>query len=324
MKDRKKRYLQQHFFNRLFTFFAHNMAFIINYDHCLCCGSAAISKVFTCKDFTVSQEQFEVWKCGTCTFRFTQNVPAPNYIARYYQSSAYISHNDTRKGLVNSLYHIIRSFTLETKRKLITKVTGLKQGVLLDIGAGTGAFANKMKQAGWNVSGLEPDEFAREKALSNYDLKLNELSLLKDLTAETFDAITLWHVLEHVHDLNEYLEKFFEILKPQGRLVVAVPNYTSYDASYYKEYWAAYDVPRHLYHFSPKSMQVLLEKKGFVLEAIEPMWFDSFYVSMLSEKYKHGKQNFISAVWIGLLSNFKAFFNKEKCSSVIYIIRKKG
>lgn len=298
------------------------MAFIINYDHCICCGSAAISRVFTCTDYTVSKEQFEIWKCGSCTFRFTQNVPSADYIGSYYQSSEYVSHSDTKKGLVNSLYHVIRGFTLKTKRKLITEVTGLKQGQLLDIGAGTGAFANEMQQAGWNVLGLEPDEFAREKALSNYDLKLEELASLNDLVGETFDAITLWHVLEHVHDLHGYLDKFLEILKSAGRLIVAVPNYTSYDASVYKESWAAYDVPRHLYHFSPKSMQILLQKKGFVLETIKPMWFDSFYVSMLSEKYKHGKQNFINALRIGLLSNRKALSNTEKCSSVIYVIRK--
>jgi SAM-dependent methyltransferase len=194
---------------------------------------------------------------------------------------------------------------------------------LLDIGAGTGAFANQMVQSGWNVLGLEPDEFAREKALSNYDLKLQELTALSSLVGETFDAITLWHVLEHVHDLHGYLEKFLEILKPEGRLIVAVPNYTSYDASYYKENWAAYDVPRHLYHFSPKSMHILLEKKGFVLETIKPMWFDSFYVSMLSEKYKYGKQNLLRAIWVGLRSNYKALSVTEKCSSVIYVIRKK-
>lgn len=298
------------------------MAFIINYDHCLCCGSAAISKVFTCTDHTVSHEQFEVWKCSTCTFRFTQNVPAKDYIGPYYQSSAYVSHSDIKEGFINRLYHFLRSFTLITKRNLMGKVTGLKHGVLLDIGAGTGAFANKMQQAGWNVTGLEPDEIAREKALTNYNLKLQHLADLDTLAGETFDAITLWHVLEHVHELHGYLEKFFEILKPAGRLVIAVPNYCSYDAEFYKEYWAAYDVPRHLYHFSPKSMQVLLEQKGFALEAVKPMWFDSFYVSMLSEKYRN-KGNLLKAVWTGFVSNMKAFSDFKKCSSVIYVIRKR-
>lgn len=299
------------------------MASKINYDHCLCCGGAAVNKVFECKDYTVSNELFEIRECNTCTFRFTRDVPDETAIGAYYQSAAYISHSDTKKGLINRLYHQVRTFTLGTKAKLVREVTGLKRGVLLDVGSGTGAFAFTMKQAGWNVTGLEPDEGARANAWSNYKLQLDELSELHRLHADTFDAVTLWHVLEHVHDLHGYLEKFFEILKPAGRLIIAVPNHSSYDASFYKQYWAAYDVPRHLYHFSPKSMQVLLEQKGFVIEDCKPMWFDSFYVSMLSEKYKHGKDNFISAVWVGLLSNIKAVFNRKKCSSVIYIVKKK-
>lgn len=299
------------------------MASKINYDHCLCCGSSAINKVFECKDYTVSNEFFEIWQCNSCTFRFTQDVPDETGIGVYYQSAEYVSHSDTKKGLINRLYHYVRSFTLTTKLNFVKEVTGLKHGVLLDVGAGTGAFAFTMQQAGWNVTGLEPDETARANALNNHKLQLVELSSLQNLQDITFDAITLWHVLEHVHDLHNYLEKFFKILKPAGRLIIAVPNHTSYDANFYKQYWAAYDVPRHLYHFSPKSMQVLLEQKGFVIEDFKPMWFDSFYVSMLSEKYKNGKDNFISAVWVGLLSNIKAIFNKKRCSSVIYIVRKK-
>lgn len=299
------------------------MASKITYDHCLCCGSAAISKVFECKDYTVSKENFEIWKCDNCTFRFTQDVPREAAISAYYQSAIYISHSDTKKGLVNRLYHYVRNFTLTGKLKLIKKITGLKNGFLLDVGSGTGAFAHTMQQAGWNVTGLEPDEVARANALRTYKLQLEELSNLKELREASFDAITLWHVLEHVHDLDEYLEKFDQLLKLAGRLVIAVPNFTSYDAVYYKQHWAAYDVPRHLYHFSPQSMQVLLNKKGFVIESVRPMWFDSFYVSMLSEKYRYGKDRFISALAVGLLSNLKAFINKKRCSSIIYVIRKK-
>jgi 2-polyprenyl-3-methyl-5-hydroxy-6-metoxy-1,4-benzoquinol methylase len=295
----------------------------IYYNHCICCGSAAINRVFECKDYTVSNEYFEIWKCNTCTFRFTQNVPDETAIAFYYRSSEYISHSDTKKGLINRLYHWVRNFTLTTKLNLVREMTGLKHGVLLDVGAGTGAFASTMQQAGWNVTGLEPDETARANALRNYKLQLEELTNLNALDPETFDAITLWHVLEHVHDLHGYLEKFSTVLKPAGRLIIAVPNYTSYDAGLYKQYWAAYDVPRHLYHFSPQSMQVLLDQKGFVVETTLPMWFDSFYVSLLSEKYSHGKESFTNAARIGLLSNIKAFFNKKRCSSLIYIARKK-
>lgn len=299
------------------------MASNINYEHCLCCGSAAINKVFECRDYTVSQEYFEIWECHTCSFRFTQNVPDESSIGVYYKSDTYVSHSDTRKGLVNRLYHYVRNFTLTTKLNVVKEVTGLKHGVLLDVGAGTGAFANIMQQAGWNVKGLEPDETARANALNNYKMQLEELKALDNFEENTFDAITLWHVLEHVHELHTYLKKFLEILKPAGRLIIAVPNYTSYDAGYYKQYWAAYDVPRHLYHFSPKSMNFLLEQEGFAVESIQPMWYDSFYVSMLSEKYRHGKDNFLSAFFIGLLSNLKTAFNKKRCSSIIYIIRKK-
>jgi 2-polyprenyl-3-methyl-5-hydroxy-6-metoxy-1,4-benzoquinol methylase len=299
------------------------MASKINYDQCICCGSAAITKVLECKDYTVSNEFFDVWQCNTCTFRFTQNVPDEESIGLYYQSAEYVSHSDTKKGLINRLYHYVRSFTLTTKLTLVKEVTGLKHGVLLDVGAGTGAFASTMQQAGWSVTGLEPDETARTNAFKNYKLRLGELGSLHNLESATFDAITMWHVLEHVHDLHGYLEKFIKILKPAGRLVIALPNYTSYDSNVYKQYWAAYDVPRHLYHFSPKSMKVLLEQKGFAVEDVKPMWFDSFYVSMLSEKYKNAKDSFISAGWTGLLSNMKAFFNHKKCSSVIYVVRKK-
>lgn len=299
------------------------MAPQIIYDCCVCCGGAVISKVFACKDYTVSKEYFEIWECRTCTFRFTQNAPDKVAIGKYYKSEEYISHSDTKKGFVNFLYHYIRNFTLATKLNLIKRVTERNKGTLLDFGAGTGAFVFKMQQAGWKVTGLEPDETARANALKNYQLQLKELNTLFTLPDNAFDAVTLWHVLEHVHDLSEYLEKFYKILKPAGRLIIAVPNYTSSDADYYKQYWAAYDVPRHLYHFSPKSMKVLLAKKGFAVQAVKPMWFDSFYVSMLSEKYRYGKNRFISALLTGLHSNVKALLNAKRCSSVIYVVRKK-
>jgi 2-polyprenyl-3-methyl-5-hydroxy-6-metoxy-1,4-benzoquinol methylase len=265
---------------------------------------------------------FEVWECSTCTFRFTQNAPREDQIIRYYQSSDYISHSDTKEGFVNKLYHTVRNYTLKTKRNLVNRVTGLKAGSLLDVGAGTGAFAGIMQDGGWKVTGLEPDVTARANALINHNLQLQELTALNRFNNESFDVITMWHVLEHVHDLHGYLKTFRRILKPAGRLIIAVPNYTSYDAAVYKEYWAAYDVPRHLYHFSTNSMEILLGDEGLRLQAVKPMWFDSFYVSMLSEKYKSGRENFFRAIWVGFVSNLKALFNVKNCSSVIYIIGK--
>jgi SAM-dependent methyltransferase len=173
------------------------------------------------------------------------------------------------------------------------------------------------------VTSLEPDDTARQNAFHKYGLTLQSPDNLFTLEPAQFDAITMWHVLEHVHDLHGYLTQFQKLLKPGGILIIAVPNYTSYDAGSYKEFWAAYDVPRHLYHFSPKSMELLGNGKGFNLSGIRPMWFDSFYVSMLSEKYRNGSGNIIGALWNGLLSNLVTLANKKRCSSVIYIFSKK-
>lgn len=299
------------------------MSVIIHHTSCPCCNSEKINEVLVAKDYTVSKEDFSIWECVNCTVRFTQNIPDAASIAPYYQSSAYVSHTDTKEGLVNQLYHIVRNFTLKTKRDLLQQQTGLQQGHLLDIGAGTGAFAQTMKEAGWQITGLEPDASARTIAKQKFGLLLQMPNKLYTLPQAQFDAITMWHVLEHVHDLHSYLEQFNVVLKPQGKIFIAVPNYTSGDASSYKKHWAAYDVPRHLYHFSPKSIDILAASKGFTVKAYKPMWFDSFYVSMLSEQCKNGSGNLVMAFLNGLLSNLQALFNVKKCSSVIYVLSKK-
>ena len=295
---------------------------LITYTQCPICANPSIRFCFSAEDQTVSHEFFEVWECEHCTARFTQGVPAANAISRYYRSADYISHSDTRKGIINKIYHWVRSYTLRTKRRLINKVTTLKSGTLLDVGAGTGAFARMMERGGWKVTALEPDELARENARKTYGVELRDLSELHHLPTGHFDAITLWHVLEHVHDLHPYLDTFYRLLKPYGTLLIAVPNYTSFDADVYGAHWAAYDVPRHLYHFSPHSIDILAEQHGMQVVAHKPMWFDSFYVSMLSERYKNGFNNFIGAFWNGCLSNWEASSNHSRCSSVIFVIRK--
>jgi SAM-dependent methyltransferase len=299
------------------------MSVIIHHTSCPCCNSEKINEVLVAKDYTVSKEDFSIWECVNCTVRFTQNIPDAASIGPYYQSSAYVSHTDTKEGLVNQLYHIVRNFTLKTKRDLLQQQTGLQQRHLLDIGAGTGAFAQTMKEAGWQITGLEPDASARTIAKQKFGLLLQMPNKLYTLPQAQFDAITMWHVLEHVHDLHSYLEQFNVVLKPQGKIFIAVPNYTSGDASSYKKHWAAYDVPRHLYHFSPKSIDILAASKGFTVKAYKPMWFDSFYVSMLSEQCKNGSGNLVMAFLNGLLSNLQALFNVKKCSSVIYVLSKK-
>ena len=293
---------------------------MIVYTACPCCNSESIASVLFARDHTVSDEIFEIWQCNDCTARFTQNFPDKSEIVKYYKSENYISHSDTKKGFINSLYHSVRKRTLRSKRILIEKNIGLSSGKILDIGGGIGAFLHTMKQAGWEVTGVEPDEKARENAKKLYGINLQSPKELTNLLPQTFDAITLWHVLEHVHELHEYVSQLKKLLKPTGYLFIAVPNYTSYDARVYKEFWAGYDIPRHLYHFSPTSIKKLLFQHGLQLNEIKPMWYDSFYVSMLSEKYKTSKHNFLRSTWNGFISNWKALFDNQRCSSIIYIV----
>ena len=300
---------------------------VVHYTRCPACNSLALKPVFDTLDYSVSGKSFSIWECTDCSLRFTQDVPDRNSIGQYYKSEDYISHTNTSKGFINRLYQIVRKKTLRQKRKLICKISGKEKGTLLDVGSGTGAFVNEMKQNGWDVTGLEPDEDARNVAKENFQCELKSTDELFDLSENDFDVITLWHVLEHVHDLQGYLQQFKKLLKQDGKLVIAVPNYTSFDASVYKEFWAAYDVPRHLYHFSPDSMKLLVAKNGMKVEKFKPMWFDSFYVSFLSSKYKNahppkrqGKTNWLAASWNGFVSNLEALFDNDKCSSVIYII----
>lgn len=298
------------------------MSQIIQYTNCPVCGAADIRNVLSAKDYTVSGENFAIAECNACTVRFTQNVPGAASILPYYKSENYISHSNTSKGLINRLYQWVRKRTIRSKARLVKKATGIDKGQLLDVGSGTGAFVNEMIQQGWQVTGLEPDNDARQLAKQMYNADLDDVTRLYKLPAASFDAITLWHVLEHVHDLQAYVQQLKNLLKENGRIFIALPNYTSKDAGIYKDYWAAYDVPRHLYHFSPRSMQVLMEKNSLKLLDYKPMWYDSFYISLLSSKYKNGKPDFFASFVNGLRSDLKAMADVKQCSSVIYIIGK--
>ena len=199
----------------------------------------------------------------------------------------------------------------------------VKQGKILDVGAGIGAFLHTMRGKGWDILGIEPDEGAKQQAKKLFGIELIETSEFDNLPDNSFDAITLWHVLEHVHELHSYVEKLKSLLRIDGKIFIAVPNYEAKDHSIYKLFWAAYDVPRHLYHFSPKAMDVLMKQHGLKIISKKPMWFDSFYISLLSSKYKNrGFTNWLGAAMSGLRSNLNAVLNKDRCSSIIYIIEK--
>ena len=298
------------------------MSDFIHHTRCPVCGSDAFNDIITVKDYTVSGELFPIAECRSCSLRFTQDIPEPDKSIKYYKSENYISHSNTSKGLINELYQKVRNRTMLKKRRMIEKLSGLQMGSLLDVGSGIGTFVSTMKEHGWDVTGIEPDESAREKAKEVYALELLDEESINDLPLNTFDVITLWHVLEHIYYLDDYLEKLRSLLKDNGKIFIAVPNYTSHDARVYNECWAAYDVPRHLYHFSPRSMQVLMDKKNLKIVACKPMWYDSFYISLLSSKYKNGKTRWIAALWTGFRSNFSALFDTKKCSSVVYVVGK--
>jgi SAM-dependent methyltransferase len=255
----------------------------VHHTHCPVCDSARINPLLTVKDHSVSGEDFVLWQCTDCSLRFTQDVPDESAIGAYYQSPEYISHTNTSKGLVNRIYQRVRNYTLDQKADLVIARTK-KTGKILDLGAGIGAFLHTMQKKGWETEGIEPDPGARAQAESLYQLQLHDTTALDNFSPASFDAITLWHVLEHVHQLHPYMDRLHALLQPGGRIFIAVPNYESLDAADYKLFWAAYDVPRHLYHFSPKSMETLVQRHGFTLEEKRPMWFDSFYISLLSSK----------------------------------------
>jgi 2-polyprenyl-3-methyl-5-hydroxy-6-metoxy-1,4-benzoquinol methylase len=290
---------------------------------CPACGQKEWLKGGQVKDYSVSGEWFELKTCAGCGLKMTSPQPEAKQIGRYYASAEYISHSDTKTGLTNKLYHKAREYMMRRKLKWVEEASGKKHGHLLDVGAGTGYFAHYLQQNGWNVVALEPDETARKVAAEKLNLKILPLEELARQEKGSFDVITLWHVLEHVHDIEGYVEEFNSILKEDGTLIIAVPNYTSKDALHYKSTWAAFDVPRHLWHFSPTAMHQLLGRHGFTIFQITDMPLDAFYVSMLSEKY-NGNYFFgpITSFFTGLRSYFAGKKNKEMASSIIYMARK--
>ena len=273
-------------------------------------------KYLSVKDYLVSGESFDLVHDTDLDFLKTFPQPQVEELPKYYESQEYISHTDEKRGLFSRLYQLVKKWSLQKKAKLILQQHG-EVGSLLDVGAGTGDFLKVAKEKGWQVHGMEPNKNAAKLALEKgIDLKAS----LNDFEGKQFDVVTLWHVLEHIPDLEETILKLAALVKPQGALIIAVPNFKSFDARYYGKFWAAYDVPRHLWHFSKESMKNLFAE-NFQLKNIEPMIFDSFYVSLLSEKYKTGRKFSLKAFWIGLLSNIKAKRSKEY-SSHIYCFKK--
>ncbi len=289
------------------------------YTNCPICTGTTFNNYLTCKDNTGSNESFDIAQCADCQFTFTNPIPLESEIGQYYESDEYISHSNTSKGLVNYLYQRVRNYTLDKKVNLLQSLGAGK--ALLDIGCGTGEFLDRANQHAYKIEGIEPSVSARKQVKQNFSITVNQEDHLNSFKNETFDFITMWHVLEHVYHLNDRMSELSRLIKKEGYIIIAVPNHKSYDAQKYKENWAAYDVPRHLYHFSEKDIKSLAKNHGLEVVQTLPMKFDSYYVSMLSEKYKTGKQKLLSAFLTGLKSNNIAKRNGGY-SSHIYVIKK--
>jgi 2-polyprenyl-3-methyl-5-hydroxy-6-metoxy-1,4-benzoquinol methylase len=270
----------------------------------------------TVKDYSVSKETFELYRDEALDMLITYPQPSVENLGKYYESVDYISHTDSKRSLFEKAYHFVKNIALKNKLNLINSLQS-KPGKILDIGAGTGDFLSVAKNNGWQTIGVEPSEKAKTIAKGKGVAFVEKTS---ELESHTFDVISMWHVLEHVPNLDDQIKELKRLLKPSGTLIIAVPNFKSFDAKHYQNFWAAYDVPIHFWHFSKTAIKLLFEKQEMKLTKVLPMKFDSFYVSLLSEKYKSGKMNYCKAFLIGLRSNWRAKQSSEY-SSHIYILK---
>ena len=292
-------------------------------EKCPVCGKTEFRNKLVVEDKTVSHESFAIVQCAGCSFQFTNPRPGAAEIGRYYESDAYVSHNSAAVGFINQAYKVARFFTMRRKVSLLNKLAP-RRGKLLDYGCGTGHFLAAAQSAGWRVAGLEPNARAREEATKRLGGTPISQESLVSFEQGSFDAVTLWHVLEHVHSLNETLAQLISLLKPDGVLLVAVPNVESLDAQHYREQWAAYDVPRHLYHFAPKTMAQLLKKHKMAITETLPMPLDAYYVSMLSERHRGERGGgLVSVLKAGYKSNQYAAQHDGQYSSLLYVARRR-
>ncbi len=289
---------------------------------CPICLNEDFEPFLTCRDYTATGESFEIVNCKTCHFKITYPAPLKENIAKYYQSTSYISHSNTATSLTDKIYLVARNHTLKWKNQIISEYHPTR-GKLLDFGCGTGQFVSFCHKEGWEINGIEPSEDAKKAILPNLQSRIH--TNLSTLSEKKFDVITLWHVLEHVHELNTTFKDLKDKLAKTGTMFIAVPNPESWDAKKYSAFWAAYDVPRHLWHFSQKNITDLTHNHGMHISKTIPMKLDAFYVSMLSERYQNNNAESLTgklrAITNGIKSNSYARRNKGY-SSLIYVIKK--
>lgn len=291
---------------------------------CPVCEGELFDLKFYSVDFFLTGDVFPVVECRQCQMLLTANLPEPQDLSRYYESEDYISHSNIQKGLVNRVYHVARTLMLRRKYRLIKKKTAIRGGRILDIGAGTGHFLNYMKERGWLVNGIEPGSAARNFALEAWKISLLDSDQLFHLPEKSFDAITLWHVLEHLPDPNSYLAAAAKLLKPHGKLIIALPNPGSRDALYYGTEWAAWDLPRHVAHYYPHHLKQLAERHSFKVDSMHAMPLDPFYIAQLSEKYRRSNWQLLRGAIVGAMGWMAGVRNCEKASSILYVCSAKN
>ena len=297
---------------------------MVHYDKCPLCLSGKLEKYLKVRDHFLSKEDFDLFRCSSCGFIITQDHPDGDAMGPYYESEDYLSHNEPETGFVNNLYNLSRNFMLKMKWRMVMRSTGLKKGTILDIGSGSGYFASFIRDKGWDVKGIEINRMIREISSSRFGLDILPPESLNELPSSSFDCITLWHVLEHFHEPDQYASQIRRILKPKGVCIVALPNCDSFDAGHYHENWAAWDVPRHISHFNPSTFSFFAEATHFTVTKTKALLFDVFYISILSEKYKTSKPGFITGMIKGVWFTFLSLFIKGRNSSVIYFLKKKN
>ncbi len=296
---------------------------MVHHNKCPLCSSENITAKLQTADHFLTREIFTLYGCADCGFIFTNDHPDEGGIGHYYESEDYLSHNEPKGNLPGRIYGISRNVMLRKKVRIVQKATGIEKGSILDTGSGAGHFLNAMRNAGWNVTGIEINEKVRQYSASSFGLNVQDPGHLKTLPSESFDCITLWHVLEHFQDPLGYAKEIMRLLKPEGICIVALPNCASSDAAFFGTYWAAYDVPRHLWHFTPDTFKRFTRDTGFELVNILPLPLDVFYISILSEKYKGANLPFLSGMIRGFWFRILTLFNKERASSLIYILKGK-
>ena len=290
-------------------------------NKCPWCGSDKAQINLWLKDEFLTKEDFHICECLNCGLLYTMPRPDKEKIGAYYKSEAYYSHQENKKGFIPKVYERVKSINLKHKYRLAT--SGMQPGKLLDIGCGVGDFLHTAETHGWECIGVEPSEDAKaiaQKRMKGMIITSEELESFSD---GAFDVITMWHVLEHVDDIKWQVAQLQRLVKPSGRVVIAVPNYKSYDGQYYKEHWAAYDVPRHLNHFNRITLSKIFKTSGLELVKMDKLKWDAYYISYLSEQYRHHSLPLVRGLYRGFISNCKARRSGE-WSSLVYVFERKN